>query len=350
MTSHSVYFASTILHLYAAASIAAGRQSEIAHLIFIDQPEDKEFPLYSIVQQWSSSPFERVRLMPGRFKGIVNKLKKRKQLFNNLEKIILDLKPSNIFVGNDRRIEFQFSMHIAETLGLEAKGHYMDEGTFTYVGRKASSSFSDAVVDNWLKKLSYGLWWKNPLTVGESAWISIIHVAFPALIDDRLNKKVIMQLDHSAFTSDAMMELSNDILMFYKFNSDKLADLDALFTLPHESLFTKNPDYRDQVLHLISDLKSKGQQVAVKYHPRNSVPDALDLLSAGVKLIPAGISFEAILPLLPKKTHIIGDLSSTLLIARWLRPELEVTSVFTGDGNSGFNKLFRALNITLKKV
>jgi hypothetical protein len=350
MTSHSVYFASTILHLYAAASIAAGRRNEIAHLVFIDQPGNKEFPLHSIAQHWSASPFENVKLLHGRFKGIANKLKKRKQLFNDLETLITDLKPDDIFVGNDRRIEFQFSMHITETLGLQTKGHYMDEGTFTYVGRKPSSSFSDSVIDNCLKKLSYGLWWKNPLTVGESAWISIIHVAFPELIDDRLNKKVIMQLDHSAFTSDAMMQLSNDILMFYKFDSDKLADLDALFTLPHESLFTKNPDYRDQVLHLINNLKSKGQRVAVKYHPRNRVPDALDLLSAGVELIPAGISFEAILPLLPKKTHIIGDLSSTLLIARWLRPELEVTSVYTGDGNLGFNKLFRALNITLKKV
>ena len=350
MTSHSVYFASTILHLYAAASIAAGRQNETAHLIFIDQPEDKEYPLYSIVQQWNTSPFASVRLLPGRFKGIVNKLRKRKQLFNNLEGIIKDLKPGNIFVGNDRRIEFQFSMHITETLGIQTKGHYMDEGTFTYVGRKASSSFGDAVVDNWLKKLSYGLWWKNPLTVGESEWVEEIHVAFPDLIDSRLKNKIITRLDHNAFTSAAMLQLSADILMLYKFNSDKLADLDALFTLPHESLFINNPGYRDQVLEQIADLKSKGLQVAVKYHPRNSDPDALNLLPAGIELIPAGISFEAILPLLPKTTHIIGDLSSTLLIARWLRPELKVTSIYTGDGNPEFNKLFRALNITLKKV
>lgn len=350
MTSNSVYFASTILHLYAAASIAVGRQNETAHLIFIDQPEDSEYPLHSIVGQWSTSPFASVKLLPGRFKGTINKLKKRKQLFNNLEKIITDLKPDNIFVGNDRRIEFQFSMHITETLDLNTQGHYMDEGTFTYVGRKASSSFSDSVVDNWLKKLSYGLWWKNPLTVGESAWISTIHVAFPNLIDQRLRKKIIQPLDNNAFTSDSMMQLSTDILAFYAFDSNKLSNLDALFTLPHESLFTSDSGYRDKVVEQIYNLKSKGLQVAAKYHPRNSNPDALNLLSAGIELIPSGISFEAILPLLPTKTHIIGDLSSTLLIARWLRPELDVTSIYTGDGNPDFNTLFSALNITLKKV
>lgn len=350
MTSHSVYFASTILHLYAAASIAAGRQNESAHLIFIDQPEDKEYPLYSIVNDWELSPFASVKLLPGRFKGTINKLKKRKQLFKDLETIITDLKPSNIFVGNDRRIEFQFSMHITEALGLHTEGHYMDEGTFTYVGRKASSSFSDAIIDNGLKKLSYGLWWKNPLTVGESAWISTVHVAFPDLIDQRLRNKVIKQLDSNAFTSSSMMQLSTRILEFYGFDSTKLSHLDALFTLPHESLFSNNANYRDQILAQIKDLKEQGLQVAAKYHPRNSSPDALNLVTDGVELIPAGISFEAILPLLPKKTHIVGDLSSTLLIARWLRPELEVTSIYTGEGNPAFNTLFRALNVNIKKV
>ena len=163
-------------------------------------------------------------------------------------------------------------------------------------------------------------------------------------------KKIIKQLDSDAFTSSSMMQLSTSILDFYAFDSTKLSHLDALFTLPHESLFTDNTDYRNQILAQIKDLKDQGLQVAAKYHPRNSDPDALNLDAAGVELIPAGISFEAILPLLPKKTHIVGDLSSTLLIARWLRPELEVTSIYSGEGNSDFNTLFHARNINIKKV
>lgn len=350
MSSHSIYFASTILHLYAAASIAAGRKDEIAHLIFIDQPEDKDYPLYPIVENWPTSPFQSVRLLPGRFKGLANKLKKRKQLFKQLEEIINELKPINLFVGNDRRIEFQFSMHITETLGLNTKGHYMDEGTFTYVGRKASSSFSDAIIDNWLKKLSYGLWWKNPQTVGESAWISDIHVAFPHLIDPRLKKKVIQQLDHKQFIGPEILQLSKSILDFYQVEPEGFASLDALFTLPHESLFTQNPEYRSTLLQQINEMKSQGFNVAAKYHPRNSDPDVLKLAEAGVELIPAGVSFEAILPLLPSSTHIIGDLSSTLLISRWLRPELKVTSICAGEGNPDFLKLFQALDIEVNFV
>lgn len=350
MTSHSVYFASTILHLYAAASIAAGRQNETAHLIFIDQPEDKEFPLFTIVKQWRYSPFSTVDLYPGRFKGLSNKLQKRKLLFKKLADSMKELQPSNIFVGNDRRIEFQYSMHICESLALNTKGHYMDEGTFTYVGRKASSSFSDAIIDNWLKKLSYGLWWKNPQTVGESAWISDIHVAFPSLIDDRLKQKNIQQLDHKEFVSAEMLQLSEAILDFYQVATSRLSSLDALFTLPHESLFEQNPEYRKILIKQLDDIKAQGLNVAAKYHPRNSNPDVLNLTEAGVDLLPAGVSFEAILPLLPNHTHIIGDLSSTLLISRWLRPELKVTSICAGEGNPDFIKLFNSLNIEVNYV
>jgi hypothetical protein len=169
---------STILHLYVSSVLAAERGEE-AHLVFIDQPADKDFPLYPLVKEWTESPFASARLYPGRFKGILNKLKQRKQLFSQLQQTITELRPANIFVGNDRRIEFQWSMHVAESIGCQPVGHYMDEGTYTYLGRKASSAFSDAVLDNWLKKLSYGFWWKNPPTIGGSDWISDVHAAFP---------------------------------------------------------------------------------------------------------------------------------------------------------------------------
>jgi hypothetical protein len=46
------------------------------------------------------------------------------------------------------------------------------------------------------------------------------------------------------------------------------------------------------VLEQIRGLKDQGLPVAAKYHPRNSNPDALDLVAVGVELIPSGISFE----------------------------------------------------------
>lgn len=280
---NSVYLASTTLHLYTASVIAAGRNNEEAHLIFIDQPEGKPFPLYDIVRQWQESPFKSVQLFHGRFPGILNKVRKRKQLFSALKCELESLRPAHIFVGNDRRIEFQFAMKTAQELGCMPKGHYMDEGVFTYLGRKASSSFSDVFIDNLAKKISYGMWWKNPPTIGGSDWISFVHTAFPELIHPLLRKKQIISLDAERFTDQSILHLSSAIMAAADFDERSLHSLDVLFTLPHESLFERDPSYKDIILNVIHQLTQQGKQVAVKYHPRNSGPDILNLKENGVQ-------------------------------------------------------------------
>ena len=136
-----------------------------------------------------------------------------------------------------------------------------------------------------------------------------------------------MPLNAAGFSSPAIQELSRLQMDHYGFDHSNLTHLDALFTLPHESLFEKDPGYKKRVLEVIEQLTTSGKLVAAKYHPRNSSPDALGLSEAGVTLLPASISFEALLPHLQESCEIWGDVSSTLLIAKWLRRELVVNSI-----------------------
>lgn len=346
MSQPSVYFASTILHLYVSSVIAADREEE-AHLFFIDQPEGKDFPLFELTQKWQSSPFTSVNLFHGRFKGLSNKLIQRKALFKQLDQLIEELKPKHIFVGNDRRIEFQWSMHVATQMGLNPIGHYMDEGTYTYLGREASSGFSDKVLDNIVKKLSYGFWWKNPPTIGGSEWITQVHAAFPDHVHPLLKGKQFSAINPDGFRSPALRDLSDSLMQYYGFDSSALGSLDTLFTLPHESLFEKESGYKDEVLAEINSRIASGKKVAAKYHPRNRVPDALNLQKEGVVLLPAGISFEAMLPHFSEGMEIVGDISSTLLIARWLREDLKVISIKESD-NSLLSDLFKKIGVQMK--
>lgn len=341
--ANSVYFASTTLHLYTAAAIAAGRPDESAHLIFIDQPENKPYSLYDIVRNWPESPFASVSLFYGRFPGLMNKLRKRRLLFAALQNKLAELRPRHIFTGNDRRIEFQFSMHAATVLGYQPVGHYMDEGVFTYVGRKASASFSDMVIDNGMKKISYGLWWKNPPTVGGSGWISCVHPAFPELIHPLLRSKQIVPLEASSFSSQAMLKLSEMIMQENGVQPVTLEGVDTFVTLPHESLFERDPTYKERILSIVRQQGAQGKRVAVKYHPRNKHPDPLCLKAEGVDLLPSKVSFEALLPYLSDNCEVWGDLSSTMIMARWLRPSLKVTA-FT-SGNADFSKLLSKIGI-----
>ena len=341
----SVYFVSTLLHLFTATAIAGERKNEKAVLVFIDQPEGKPPQIFELVEQWELSPFSEHHLFHGRLKGGLRKLKKRRQLFRSIGALITRLQPDNIFVGNDRRIEFQYAMHIAQKTGKPVIGHYMDEGTFTYVGREASSGFGDVVVDNMLKKAFYGAWWKNPATVGASAWISEIHVAFPELINPLLRLKSIQCLKASSFQSESLKQLSKMMLQVNTVSEEHVLALDVLITLPHESLFEKSSGYKEKILKLIAELKGR---VAVKYHPRNSSEDALGLLQFGVDLLPSAVSYEALLPLLRTDVVVIGDVSSTLLLTRWLRPEIRTISYRNGTENKKFEQLFRDLDIEIR--
>lgn len=341
----SVYFVSTLLHLFVATSLAQSKPNERSILVYIDQPEGIEPLAFKLTRRWSASPFAEHILFYGRFRGGLNKLKKRKALFRKIDALIRQEKPQHLFVGNDRRIEFQYAMHVAQTLRLNPVGHYMDEGTFTYVGRQASSQFGDVVVDNLLKKLSYGWWWKNPATVGASDWISEIHVAFPEQIDRRLKTKQISELAPESFQCPALIELSEMMLADVAVSPDTIGDLDVLLTLPHESLFQNDPAYAEKILTIVGGLEGN---VAVKYHPRNSAEDALQLGSQGVTLLPSRVSFEAILPHLKSSATVIGDVSSTLLLARWLRPEVEVISYRNGNENKAFERLFESLQVQIK--
>lgn len=341
----SVYFVSTLLHLFTATAIAGERKNETAILVFIDQPEGSPPQIFELAKQWELSPFREQHLFYGRLKGGVSKLKKRRQLFRDIDDLICRLEPEHIFVGNDRRIEFQYAMHITQRNGSPAIGHYMDEGTFTYVGRKASSGIGDVIVDNVLKKLFYGLWWRNPATVGASSWIRDVHVAFPELINPLLKSKAVHCLTAASFRSAPLKQLSKMMLQENAVTDEQIKALDVLITLPHESLFEKDSGYKDKILALISELKGT---IAVKYHPRNSCEDALELQQYGVELIPSSVSYEAILPLLKSDVTVIGDVSSTLLLTRWLRPEIETISYRNGTENIKFEKLFSDLGIQVR--
>lgn len=341
----SVYFVSTLLHLFTATAISGERKNEQAILVFIDQPEGKPSQIFNLVEQWKLSPFTEQHLFYGRLKGGLGKLKKRRRLFRDIGALITRLQPDNIFVGNDRRIEFQYAMHVAQKSRKPAIGHYMDEGTFTYVGREASSGFGDVVVDNLLKKVFYGAWWKNPATVGASAWISEIHVAFPELINPLLRLKSIQCLKASSFQSAPLKQLSKMMLQVNAVSEEQVLALDVLITLPHESLFEKQAGYKEKILKLIAELKGR---VAVKYHPRNSCEDALGIQQYGVELLPSSVSYEALLPLLRADVVVIGDVSSTLLLTRWLRPEIKTISYRNGTENKKFEQLFRDLDIQIR--
>ena len=69
-------------------------------------------------------------------------------------------------------------------------------------------------------------------------------------------------------------------------------------------------------------------------------------------LIPSQVNFEALLLIFPTNKTIIGDFSSVLLNARWLRPDLRVIAALENEESlpSNMLSLYSSLQIEMVSV
>lgn len=312
-------------------------EQENAHLLLIDQVQSKQNVSFKHLSSWSLSPFASVQIATTKLVKLGDKLFNRKRQLAQLTNLITQIAPTKIYTGNDRRIEFQCAMHHANQL-QPCAGVYVDDGACSYRD-KVVNRLMDKLNDK-LAKAFYGAWRHTCFMVGNSPWTEQCYLVFPELARADFQSKVCKTLP-SLFNHPAMQALSS------KYLSDgvdlsQLQQADYFLTLPHSAVFDKVEDYRQQVLAFIDRVDGK---LLVKYHPRQAVADPLGLKElAHVELVDRQVPFEFVLPYLATDCEVVGDVSTTLLSVKWLRPEIAV-SVFRQDKQNQLAPLFEKLSI-----
>jgi len=321
MAKH-LFLASTPFNVIISSMIALELPEEdSAELWLIDQPEIQT-PFMRHFSEWSDAPFSRIRIATHQAKRLADK-KKRKASLQSLSEEVANYPFDYIYTGNDRRIEFQWLMahHPGTT-----EGHYIDDGTYSYVGRK-THWLTDKILDNALKKFSYGFWWKQPPTIGASEWISVAHLAFPTLAVPELKRKQCRTLPEN-LNSPAFASLSD----IYAEDMAGIENLDAIVILPHESVADVTTEQK------MLSVAQEYHAAAAKPHPRSS-----GRATNGLPEIAASLPSEIMLTRLKPQCCIIGDVSTALLTARWLRPDLNVICI--AEKETPVTRLMRQLNI-----
>ena len=339
----NIYLVSTPLHLFFSSAVALSKPDEEHVLIFIDQIEVEKNIYFNAIRNWSFSPFLECYIFQGGIKNPFKKWRLRKKIFTDIKHLTQKYRPKNIFVGNDRRVEFQYMMHCSKHYG-GAKGVYLDEGMYTYLGRKSSQSISDKYIDNAVKKISYGFWWKAPPTIGGSEWISDIYVMFPGNVHKYLKTKNIYTLPIEQFSKGNLQGLSERIMSNTKLNQEMLSSVEILITLPHESVALACEDYVAKLQKLISLIKNR--VLAYKPHPRDVTGWHKVFESSNVIELPAKANYESIISQL-NNVIVIGDFSSTLLMTKWLKPVSEVYAVKLDKNESEFSSLYKSIGINI---
>ncbi|MBQ0785621.1 MAG: hypothetical protein KBT66_15440 [Amphritea sp.] len=308
-------------------------ESDEKHLCLIDQPaQDSHF--VTEIMKWSGTPFNSTQLISRKCTD-KNKHKQRKIAFQLISALLAKIQPDVIYTGNDRRVEFQYAMaHSPE----QPIGVYIDDGTYTYLGRK-THWLKDHLLDNLVKKLSYGFWWKQPDTIGASDWIDECIVAFPKRVTPLLKQKVLKSLPENLNRTE-FRELSVKCMLHYPEIVKDLPKLETLILLPHESVF--DPSMLNAIKSRLSQLTGR---VGIKHHPRTKDKSFFTMVSDTE--LPDNIPMEVILPLLNQDCRIIGDVSTALLTTKWLRPEMDVTAISGNQISKQWHQLLSTLGINI---
>lgn len=326
----SLHVVMTSRHLLSAIAIASRWEEEDHQIIIVDQDLNDHLYLDAVLEYLKQS--ELFSFSAGFYKssrGGLWKSQHRKSIFRQLDEYLECNKPKKIFVGNDRRLEFQY---IASRLKGSVESIYIDEGTATYIngfGFKKTTQFIDAIFDAKLKKLVYGNWYSHPSMMGGSEYIDNAMVCFPDLVNKALQKKGPRQLDPLWFRQKQIKEF----LYFYAERLDldvlEICSIQNIFIVPHP-MFLRAPSYDIAAFKCkIEEAMGQEHRVGVKYHP-SQYGDPLGLSEIGVIEMPRKLPLELFLPLMQIK-EAWGDVSSAVLSVKWLCPNANVYAEVIGD-------------------
>lgn len=332
-----LYVATTPLTALIAAGLARA-ESPHAALVLVEDYDDA--PRWrALLAGWRDTPFARIELVPGRateqralaavaargpiarrlaserIKGVL-----RARTFEALRTLDRSLKPGRVLVGNDRRPETQYALHLAA--GRRARpGVYLDDGLFTYLGDAHERPWMRRV-DEYLKRRRYGSWWESLALVGTSRFVGEARLAYPALALDTEPSRPHRALLREHYAGRALARLARDAWRRLAPGLEH-ARYDALLVLPHTRLFRGGEAPVERLRAALARLGADGR-IAVKYHPRESRDDPLDLASGGTTLVPHGLAAELAYARVRRGGVVVGEASTALLAARWLRPDLRV--------------------------
>lgn len=330
----------------AGAALAQGTRAQLVLIEDFDQAEQ----LTDLLRSWRDNPFEDIHRLPGRHTehvlgagdnrhGVGDFLHRirvkrdlRRQTLAALRRIDDEFAPHSVWVGNDRKVETQFALHLASQRISDRPGRYLDDGLYSYLGDVRQRPFIRRI--DWLvKRISYGQWWHRADQAGTSPWIAESWFAFPDQSIDQDPTRTHHSLPAGWFTGRPFLRLSALAADKFGVNRVGLRRCASVLILPHSNQLLANLALAQSLRSFVDSAGACGQRIAIKYHPREVQADPAGLLASGHTMaLPTLLPMELLLPLLPRGAILTGEGSTALLAAKWLRPDLRVFDLGLSKG------------------
>lgn len=347
MAGAGIYIAST--PLIALSCAAAARQAGGRACLVLIEDFDLAPRLQALLEGWRDTPFERIVRIAGRYRGpgsrrageagmarlwrrTGDQRASRRAILARLRALDTELQPDAVWLGNDRRVETQYALELATRRSGTPAGRYLDDGLYTYLGdvREGRDRWR---LDDELKRIAYGRWWRRIAHVGTSPWIAQAWLAFPELAPAVYPRAALRTQPTDWYDNRAFGRLCLDAADAFAVDRAGLRSCDVVLVMPHSGQLAAQPEFADALRESVSRLHAQGRRIALKYHPREAQADPGGLLQAGAALsLPSLLPMELLLPLLPRGARLVGEITTALLAAHWLRPDLVVRDLGRAHG------------------
>ena len=319
------YFVSSPLHFLLAVNMAI-RYADARNIAVISSRIESNARLLGEVIGRDGRVFcDVLTLEGGSGRG---RSRQRKQRMKILRDYLQERPAAKIFTGTDRHVEFQYAMHLARRHDPAAEGIYLDDGLHTYLGSRRMHSFQHKYGDALLKKLYYGFWWKNPVILGTSGWISKVYAVFPELVHPiyREMGKTVLPFDSEYFADPAFERISRVLAEVAAIDRATLAEVDFVLLLTHEQHYADTWAHTERIMKMLC-AQCSPERIAIKAHPRSKLPDELRQRYPRAVHLDNRVGFELLLPFLREDCVFLADISSSLFTVKWLQPNQRAIAI-----------------------
>ncbi len=337
-----LFIASTPMMALACAGAALAHGGRCELVLIGDFPGVRR--LHALLAGWRDLPFQALHRLPGRHleqraarrgRGrLACKQRLRRHTLPALRRLDARLQPDEVWLGNDRKPETQLALHLASRRLGRPAGQYLDDGLYSYLGDVRRRPLSRRI-DTLAKRLAYGAWWQRAGQAGGSRWMARHWLALPGQ-GNAYPMASRQPLPRGWYDNRAMRRLALMALAQFGLSRRLLQTLDAILILPCSDRCADPGPWQRRVREILRSVHRPGCRLAVKYHPRQSRTDlaGIDLAGidiGGITLLPPLLPLELLLPVLPAGVQLLGEGTSALLGAHWLRPELAVAVLAVAD-------------------
>jgi hypothetical protein len=256
-----------------------------------------------------------------------------------------------VWVSNDFRRETQYAIHRAKRRNPRAIGTYFDDGMASYTeGPHRRLSRSRRLIGA-IRKRTWAPWFEQHEKHAASRWIDEAHVIAPHLVSSALRAKPVSPITLEQLRSPAVASLADALLAAFRVDASRIGSAQVVYLLSLSSKLGKDTGYRDTIRRVHAHLRRRSVSAAFKYHPREFQADFCGISDGDALMIPSNLPGEFVLPLLDaRRAIVLGDTSSSLMLCKWLRPDVEAVSLNLHFSNreTATDKVFHELGVDVE--